>query len=49
MYRLIDVDNRIPVPYNQAIRLMITSDDVLHSWAVPSLGIKVDAVPGRLN
>lgn len=49
MYRLLDVDNRIPVPYNQAIRLIITSDDVLHSWAVPSLGIKIDAVPGRLN
>ena len=49
IYRLLDVDNRIPVPYNQAISLMITSDDVLHSWAVPSPEIKMDAVPGRLN
>lgn len=49
IYRLLDVDNRLPVPYNQAIRIIITSDDVLHSWAVPSLGIKMDAVPGRLN
>nr|UAM92217.1 cytochrome c oxidase subunit 2 [Branchinecta gaini] len=49
MYRLLDVDNRVPMPFNQPVRLMITSDDVLHSWAVPSLGIKMDAVPGRLN
>nr|UBX38439.1 cytochrome c oxidase subunit II [Branchinecta paludosa] len=49
MYRLLDVDNRVPMPFNQPVRLMITSDDVLHSWSVPSLGIKMDAVPGRLN
>nr|YP_009128543.1 cytochrome c oxidase subunit II [Phallocryptus tserensodnomi]AJP76841.1 cytochrome c oxidase subunit II [Phallocryptus tserensodnomi] len=49
MYRLLDVDNRVPLPFNQPVRLMITSDDVLHSWAVPSFGIKMDAVPGRLN
>jgi len=49
MYRLLDVHNLIPVPYNQAIRLIITSDDVPPSWAVPSLGIKMDAVQGRLN
>nr|YP_010043649.1 cytochrome c oxidase subunit II [Branchinella kugenumaensis]QPD06970.1 cytochrome c oxidase subunit II [Branchinella kugenumaensis] len=49
MFRLLDVDNRVPLPFNQPVRVMITSDDVLHSWAVPCLGIKMDAVPGRLN
>lgn len=47
--RLLDVDNRVVVPANLHVRLIITSADVLHSWAVPSLGIKCDAVPGRLN
>nr|AWV84448.1 cytochrome oxidase subunit II [Tettigotoma maculata] len=48
-FRLIEVDNRMILPFNIQIRLMITSSDVLHSWALPSLGVKVDAVPGRLN
>nr|AWV84318.1 cytochrome oxidase subunit II [Chilecicada sp. PL492] len=48
-FRLIDVDNRLVLPFNTQIRFLITSNDVLHSWAMPSLGIKVDAVPGRLN
>nr|WMQ72211.1 cytochrome oxidase subunit II [Tibicinoides vanduzeei] len=48
-FRLIEVDNRVILPFNTQVRLMITSMDVLHSWAMPSLGIKVDAVPGRLN
>lgn len=47
--RLLEVDNRIVLPVNTHIRMIITSADVLHSWAVPSLGIKCDAVPGRLN
>nr|YP_009861079.1 cytochrome c oxidase subunit 2 [Jaagichlorella hainangensis]QKJ84935.1 cytochrome c oxidase subunit 2 [Jaagichlorella hainangensis] len=47
--RLLDVDNRVVFPVNTGIRLIITSADVLHSWAVPSFGIKCDAVPGRLN
>jgi len=47
--RLLEVDNRIVVPVNTHIRMIITSADVLHSWAVPSLGVKCDAVPGRLN
>ena len=47
--RLLDVDNRVVVPVNSHVRMIITSADVLHSWAVPSLGIKCDAVPGRLN
>ena len=48
-FRLLDVDNRLVVPADCHIRLIITSSDVLHSFAVPSLGIKTDAVPGRLN
>ena len=48
-YRLLEVDNRLVVPINTEIRLLVTSTDVLHSWTVPSLGIKSDAIPGRLN
>lgn len=48
-FRLLDVDNRIILPNNNQIRILITAADVLHSWTVPSLGIKVDATPGRLN
>nr|AIA22537.1 cytochrome c oxidase subunit II [Neopsylla paranoma]AIA22539.1 cytochrome c oxidase subunit II [Neopsylla paranoma]AIA22541.1 cytochrome c oxidase subunit II [Neopsylla paranoma] len=48
-FRLLDVDNRITLPMNSQIRVLITASDVLHSWTVPSLGIKVDATPGRLN
>nr|AWV83941.1 cytochrome oxidase subunit II [Tettigades lacertosa] len=48
-FRLIETDNRLVLPFNTQIRLMITSSDVLHSWAMPSMGMKVDAVPGRLN
>jgi cytochrome c oxidase subunit 2 len=47
--RLLEVDNPLVVPGNAYLRFLVTSVDVLHSWAVPSLGIKVDAVPGRLN
>ena len=47
--RLLEVDNRLVVPVNTHIRVIVTAADVLHSWAVPSLGIKCDAVPGRLN
>jgi cytochrome c oxidase subunit 2 len=47
--RLLEVDNRVVLPINTHIRLIITSSDVLHSWAIPSLGIKLDACPGRLN
>nr|YP_009171119.1 cytochrome c oxidase subunit II [Drawida japonica]AIR76344.1 cytochrome c oxidase subunit II [Drawida japonica] len=48
-YRLLEVDNRIVVPMRLESRLMITAADVIHSWTVPSLGVKIDAVPGRLN
>lgn len=47
--RLLDTDKRILLPVSTSIRLLVTSVDVLHSWAVPSLGIKIDACPGRLN
>jgi cytochrome c oxidase subunit 2 len=47
--RLLEVDNRVILPINTHIRLLITASDVLHSWAVPSFGIKIDACPGRLS
>lgn len=47
--RLLEVDNRLKLPIEVNIRLLITSGDVLHSWAVPSLGVKLDACPGRMN
>ena len=47
--RLLEVDNRVVLPIHTSVRLLVTSSDVIHSWAVPSLGIKLDAVPGRLN
>nr|AFO73204.1 cytochrome c oxidase subunit II [Ceriantheopsis americana] len=47
--RLLEVDNRLILPVNTAIRALITGDDVLHSFTLPSLAIKTDAIPGRLN
>lgn len=47
--RLLEVDNRVVVPVDTHIRFIVTGQDVIHDWAVPSLGIKMDAVPGRLN
>nr|AIM19512.1 cytochrome c oxidase subunit II [Tettigades auropilosa] len=48
-FRLIETDNHMILPFDIQVRLVITSSDVLHSWAMPSIGMKVDAVPGRLN
>jgi cytochrome c oxidase subunit 2 len=48
-FRLLEVDNRVFLPIETHIRLLITSSDVLHSWAIPSFGTKVDACPGRLS
>lgn len=48
-FRLLEVDNRVVVPAETHIRVIVTAADVLHSWAIPSLGIKIDAIPGRLN
>ena len=47
--RLLDVDNRVVVPVDTHIRFIVTGADVIHDFAVPSLGLKIDAVPGRLN
>nr|ALO76386.1 cytochrome c oxidase subunit 2 [Rhagophthalminae sp. GENSP01] len=48
-FRLLDVDNRLYLPMNSLIRMMISSSDVIHSWTIPSAGVKIDATPGRLN
>nr|UXX50226.1 cytochrome c oxidase subunit 2 [Haemaphysalis concinna] len=48
-FRLLDTDNNLVIPFNTTIKFLITSADVIHSWTVPSLSIKMDAVPGRLN
>nr|QOV03337.1 cytochrome c oxidase subunit II [Nebrioporus depressus]QRV62579.1 cytochrome c oxidase subunit 2 [Nebrioporus elegans] len=48
-FRLLDVDNRVILPFNSQIRIIVSAMDVLHSWTIPSLGVKIDATPGRLN
>lgn len=48
-FRLLEVDNRVLLPVKTHIRLLITAADVLHSWTVPSFGVKIDACPGRLS
>nr|AZL93132.1 cytochrome c oxidase subunit 2 [Brachymeria sp. ZJUH_2016006] len=48
-FRLLEVDNRMIIPYNFQIRMLISSMDVIHSFTIQSMGIKVDAIPGRLN
>nr|QIV24707.1 cytochrome c oxidase subunit II [Eboraphyllus middletoni] len=48
-FRLLDVDNRMVIPFESQIRILISSSDVIHSWTIPSLGVKIDASPGRLN
>ncbi|YP_001127581.1 cytochrome c oxidase subunit II (mitochondrion) [Mauremys mutica] len=48
-FRLLEVDHRVVMPMESPIRMLISAEDVLHSWAIPSLGVKADAVPGRLN
>ena len=47
--RLLAVDNEVYVPVNKVVKVMITANDVLHAWALPSFGVKRDAVPGRIN
>jgi len=47
--RLLTVDNEIYVPVNKVVKVMITANDVLHAWALPSFGVKRDAIPGRIN
>ena len=47
--RLLTVDHEVVVPVNKVIKVLITANDVLHAWALPSFGVKRDAVPGRIN
>jgi len=47
--RLLGVDNRVVLPVGKTVRLIVTAADVIHSWAIPAFGVKIDAVPGRLN
>lgn len=47
--RLLEVDNRVVLPYLTQVRVLVTAADVLHSWTIPRLGVKADAIPGRLN
>nr|YP_010736899.1 cytochrome c oxidase subunit II [Pediopsoides anchorides]WEP24773.1 cytochrome c oxidase subunit II [Pediopsoides anchorides] len=47
--RLLETDNHMITPFNMMIRLMISSTDVIHSWTIPSMGLKIDATPGRIN
>nr|YP_010341316.1 cytochrome c oxidase subunit II [Stenamma muralla]UNZ99582.1 cytochrome c oxidase subunit II [Stenamma muralla] len=48
-FRLLEVDNRCVLPFNYPTRILTTSMDVIHAWTIPSLGIKMDSTPGRLN
>nr|YP_009107387.1 cytochrome c oxidase subunit II [Ibacus ciliatus]AIU40931.1 cytochrome c oxidase subunit II [Ibacus ciliatus] len=48
-YRLLDVDNRTTLPIDTQVRVLVTAADVIHSWTIPALGVKADAIPGRLN
>ncbi|AWK85600.1 cytochrome c oxidase subunit II [Azospirillum thermophilum] len=47
--RLLEVDNRVVIPVNATVRILVTAGDVIHSWAIPSFGVKKDGVPGRIN
>jgi cytochrome c oxidase subunit 2 len=47
--RLLAVDNVVVVPVNKVVKVLITANDVLHAWALPSFGVKRDAMPGRIN
>nr|YP_003848789.1 cytochrome c oxidase subunit II [Hapalogenys nigripinnis]ADL14727.1 cytochrome c oxidase subunit II [Hapalogenys nigripinnis]QNR01176.1 cytochrome c oxidase subunit II [Hapalogenys nigripinnis] len=48
-FRLLEADHRMVIPVDSPIRVLVSAEDVLHSWAIPALGVKTDAVPGRLN
>lgn len=48
-FRLLESDNHIIIPYNTQSRILVTSYDVIHSWTIPSIGIKIDGSPGRIN
>nr|YP_010736938.1 cytochrome c oxidase subunit II [Chinaocerus tubulatus]WEP24825.1 cytochrome c oxidase subunit II [Chinaocerus tubulatus] len=48
-FRLLDTDNRMVIPFNMQTRMLVTSADVIHSWTIPSMGVKIDGSPGRIN
>nr|UFI48420.1 cytochrome c oxidase subunit II [Gunungidia aurantiifasciata] len=48
-FRLLDVDSRMMIPFNISSRMLVSSTDVIHSWTIPSIGMKIDASPGRIN
>nr|YP_009536309.1 cytochrome c oxidase subunit II [Rhipicentor nuttalli]AYN50574.1 cytochrome c oxidase subunit II [Rhipicentor nuttalli] len=48
-FRLLETDNNLVIPTNTNIKYLVSSADVIHSWTIPSLGMKMDAIPGRLN
>nr|UBS91932.1 cytochrome c oxidase subunit II [Anagonalia melichari] len=48
-FRLLETDNHMMIPYNVNSRILVSSSDVIHSWTIPSMGIKIDASPGRIN
>lgn len=48
-FRLLEVDNRVVLPFELEVRVLVTAADVIHAWTIPSLGVKADAIPGRLN
>lgn len=48
-FRLLETDNRVVVPVDTSIQVLVTADDVIHAWTIPAFGAKIDAVPGRLN
>lgn len=49
VHRLLDTDTRVVVPVGKIVKVLVAADDVIHAWAIPAFGIKIDAVPGRLN
>ena len=49
IHRLLDTDTRVVVPVNTVVKVLVTADDVIHSWTIPAFGFKIDAVPGRTN
>ncbi len=48
-HRLLDTDTRVVGPVNTVVKVLVTADDVIHSWTIPAFGFKIDAVPGRTN
>lgn len=49
IHRLLDTDARVVVPVGKVVKVLVTADDVIHAWAIPAFGIKIDTVPGRMN